>query len=444
MKYKILAVDDDKLVQFSIKSVFMEESQMYELYTAFNGLEAITLASTLLPDIILMDIEMPVMDGLEALRELKNNFHTKDIPVIMITGNRSLAEAFRAGAIDYISKPVDRIELQARVKSTLSLFKLLNDVTMQAEQLELQAAKIEAQKFTLEAQKDELEEHREQLEMQHDLLLQQTLILENQKRDLEQQQRRLHFKTLELEIQNQKLQDAHQRSDDLLLNILPYEVAEQLKNKGFVEPKQYKKVSVLFTDFKGFTKIAEQLTSRELIKELDICFEKFDEIIERHYIEKIKTIGDSYMCVGGLPLRNKSNPIDVTLAGLKMQEFMDSYNKLKRSLGQPEWELRVGIHTGEVMAGVIGKKKFAYDIWGDTVNTASRMETAGMQGKVNVSESTYKYIKRFFDCTYRGKIEAKNKGTIDMYFVHGLKPEFSLNGSPTTPNKDFLEILSTF
>jgi class 3 adenylate cyclase/CheY-like chemotaxis protein len=442
MKYKVLAVDDNKMILSIIRIAFKEESQI-EIFTALNGVEAIEMAKELMPDIILMDFEMPVMNGIEALISLKSNFHTKDIPVIMITATRTLADAFSAGAIDFIHKPIDKLELLARVKSTLSLFKLLNDVTAQAEQLELQAAKIEAQKFTLEAQKEELEEQRDMLESQQILLLEQTKTLENQKKGLEQQQRRLHFKTLELEIQNQKLGDANRRSDELLLNILPYEVAEQLKNKGYVEPKHYKRVSVLFTDFKGFTKIAEQLTSREIIKELDICFEKFDEIIEQHYIEKIKTIGDSYMCVGGLPLRNKSNPIDVTLAGLKMQEFMVSYNQLKRSLGQPEWDLRLGIHTGEVMAGVIGKKKFAYDIWGDTVNTASRMESSGMQGQVNVSGNTYKYIKRFFDCTYRGKIEAKNKGIIDMYFVNGLKPEFSLNGSPTTPNQDFLEVLST-
>jgi class 3 adenylate cyclase len=149
------------------------------------------------------------------------------------------------------------------------------------------------------------------------------------------------------------------------------------------------------------------------------------------------------MCAGGLPIRNKSNPIDMVLTGLQIQKFMNEYNAEKRKAGHPEWGLRCGVHTGSVIAGVIGKKKFAYDIWGDTVNTAARMETAGDVGKVNISGATYKYVKDLFDCTYRGKIEAKNKGEIDMYFVNGLLPEYQQDGDTSLPNSKFLEILST-
>lgn len=213
------------------------------------------------------------------------------------------------------------------------------------------------------------------------------------------------------------------RSDKLLLNILPEETAEELKNKGSATPKHYDKVSVLFTDFKGFTKIAEKLTPAELVEELNNCFLKFDRIIDKYNLEKIKTIGDAYMCAGGIPIANDTNPVDIVHAGLEIKEFMENLKKEREARGEDFWELRIGIHTGPVIAGVVGKNKFAYDIWGDAVNTASRMESSGIPGKVNISGETYTLIKDQFECTYRGKIQAKNKGEIDMYIVDKLKKE---------------------
>lgn len=248
----------------------------------------------------------------------------------------------------------------------------------------------------------------------------------------------------EIEIQKEFIEDQKKKSDELLLNILPFETAEQLKKKGFAKSKQYKLVSILFTDFKDFSKLADVMDSQELIKELNVYIQKFDEIIEGHYIEKIKTIGDAYMCAGGLPLRNKSNPIDVTLAGLKIQKFMRDYAAEKRKNGEAVWQLRLGIHTGDVVAGVIGKKKFAYDIWGDAVNKASRMEQAGEIEKVNVSGDTYEHIKDYFDCTYRGKVEVKNNGELEMYFVNRLKEEYSDDADGTIPNAEFLKILAKY
>jgi class 3 adenylate cyclase len=212
------------------------------------------------------------------------------------------------------------------------------------------------------------------------------------------------------------------RSDKLLLNILPEETAEELKEKGSATPKHYDKVSVLFTDFKGFTKIAEKLTPQELVAELNQCFLEFDKIIDKHNLEKIKTIGDAYMCAGGIPKANDTNPMDVVAAGLEIKEYMENLKMERESRGEDYWELRIGIHTGSVIAGVVGKNKFAYDIWGDAVNTASRMESSGIPGKVNISGTTYELIKDKFECTYRGKIQAKNKGEIDMYIVeNGLR-----------------------
>jgi class 3 adenylate cyclase len=213
------------------------------------------------------------------------------------------------------------------------------------------------------------------------------------------------------------IENEKDRSDRLLLNILPFETAEELKEKGSATPKQYSMVSVLFTDFKGFTTIAEKLTPEQLVEELNHCFLEFDLIIDKHNLEKIKTIGDSYMCAGGIPVANTTNPIDVVRAGLEIQEYMNRLKSERYANGQDCWELRVGIHTGKVIAGVVGKNKFAYDIWGDAVNVASRMESSGAPGKVNISGDTYELVKDIFTCEYRGKVKAKNKGEIDMYFV---------------------------
>jgi class 3 adenylate cyclase/tetratricopeptide (TPR) repeat protein len=223
----------------------------------------------------------------------------------------------------------------------------------------------------------------------------------------------------EIERQRDEIDYERKRSDKLLLNILPGEIAEELKEKGSATAKQYETVSVLFTDFKGFTMIAEKLTPEELVKELDICFLAFDKIIDKHGLEKIKTIGDAYMCAGGIPVENTTNPVDIVKAGLEIKDYMENLKAEREAKGEAFWELRIGIHTGSVVAGVVGKNKFAYDIWGDAVNTASRMESSGIPGKVNISGTTYSLVKDKFQCTYRGKVKAKNKGEIDMYIVEG-------------------------
>lgn len=231
----------------------------------------------------------------------------------------------------------------------------------------------------------------------------------------------LHKQKNEIERQKDEIEIQRERSDKLLLNILPEETAEELKEKGSATPKHYELVSVLFTDFKGFTNIAEKLTPQELVAELNNCFLAFDNIIDKHKLEKIKTIGDAYMCAGGIPVENTSNPIDIVKAGLEIKTYMENLKQERESKGEDFWELRIGIHTGPVVAGVVGKNKFAYDIWGDAVNTASRMESSGVPGKVNISGETYNLVMDRFNCTHRGKVKAKNKGEIDMYIVEGQK-----------------------
>ncbi len=207
------------------------------------------------------------------------------------------------------------------------------------------------------------------------------------------------------------------KSDDLLLNILPNETADELKRWGMSPARHYESVTVMFTDFRGFTQISEQLTPQRVVSELDLCFRAFDDITSRYQIEKIKTIGDSYMCVGGLPKENRTHARDVVNAALEMQRYMAVLKREKQKFGDPFFEMRVGVHSGPVVAGIVGFKKFAYDLWGDTVNTASRMEATCEVGKVNISGATYALVQRYFECRHRGKIAAKNKGEIDMYFA---------------------------
>lgn len=234
-----------------------------------------------------------------------------------------------------------------------------------------------------------------------------------------------------------EMEQEKRKSDQLLLNILPEEVAKELRYKGTVQPIQYQSVSVMFTDFKGFSKIAETMTPKELIKELDICFSYFDSLMDRYHLEKLKTIGDSYMCAGGIPVIKNTHPVDIVLAALEIQSLMIEAKKLRNILKLPFWELRLGIHTGTLIAGVIGEKKFAYDVWGDTVNLASRMEGSGTPDRINISWSTYNLVKDFFECEYRGELEAKNKGLVSMYYVNGIKKELCLEDETRVPSYRF-------
>lgn len=247
----------------------------------------------------------------------------------------------------------------------------------------------------------------------------------------------------ELEVSKNIAEEERRKNEKLLLNILPVDIAQELKDKGATEPILYENVSVMFTDFKGFTQIAEVLSPQELIRDLDACFVQFDKITERYKLEKLKTIGDSYMCAGGIPKRNQTHAIDSVLAALEIQAFMNLMKQIKADQGLPFWELRLGIHSGPLVAGVIGEKKFAYDVWGDTVNTASRMESSGTPGKINISGTTHHMIKEVFDCEYRGKVNAKNKGEVEMFYVLGLKKEFSVSEDSRTPNESFWKYYET-
>ena len=222
-----------------------------------------------------------------------------------------------------------------------------------------------------------------------------------------------------------------EKTEALLANVLPKNTASEIMEKGKATKIKYNFVTVLFSDIQGFTKIAEEMNPEVLIDELDKFFFYFDSVVEKFGIEKIKTIGDAYMCAGGIPEKNRTNPVEVILAALEMKGYMKKLKETSELEGMKYWDIRIGIHTGTVVAGVVGQKKLSYDIWGDTVNTASRMESSGEAGKINISGTTYEFVKEFFTCEFRGKMPVKYKGELEMYFVNGIVPELcDENGGP--------------
>ncbi len=211
----------------------------------------------------------------------------------------------------------------------------------------------------------------------------------------------------------QIIKEEQQKSDRLLLNILPKSVADELKETGKATTKKYDNVTILFTDFKDFTALVASIPAVKLVEELNDIFGRFDDIMDEFQIEKIETIGDAYMAACGLPEENSDHALKCVGAAQRMISFLIERNRKSKI----QWNMRVGIHSGPVVAGVVGKKKFAYDLFGDTINTASRIETNGEEGKINISESTYNLIKGNYTCIPRGQIHAKGKGKLDMYFV---------------------------
>lgn len=235
---------------------------------------------------------------------------------------------------------------------------------------------------------------------------------------------------------NEDLVRINEKTEALLANVLPKDTAEELMARGKVAKTKYNFVTVLFSDIQGFTQIAEEMNPEVLIDELDRFFFHFDSVVEKYRIEKIKTIGDAYMCAGGIPEKNRTNPVEVVLAALEMQDYMKKLKEDSLTRGIKYWDIRIGIHTGTVIAGVVGQKKLSYDIWGDTVNIASRMESSGEGGKINISGATWEFVKDFFECEYRGRMPVKYKGELEMYFVKGILPD--LRDENGLPNERFM------
>lgn len=357
MKATILLVDDEPENLQIISDYLSEENPDYKVMQAKNGKIALKLAEKEKPDLLLTDWNMPGLTGLELTKLFKLRPEFKEIPVVMQTANTEdsqLKEAFENGVMDYIKKPISKLELLARVNSAIALSK------------------------------------------------------------------------------------SKRRTEELLLKIFPSEVAEELKERDEVTPKYFKDTSILFADIKGFSSTARRLkdTPEILVKKLDECFDNLDNLAAKYKVERIKTIGDCYMAVAGIPIETKDHAIRMVLMALAMQDYMESTNK--NSQDNEPWQVRIGINSGDLVAGVIGNAKFAYDVWGDSVNLASRMESTGQVGKVHISSSTYELIKDYFDCEKRPElVNAKNIGEVQTYFVRGIKPNLSIDGKGLKPNEEF-------
>ena len=238
----------------------------------------------------------------------------------------------------------------------------------------------------------------------------------------------------------QNLNQERRKSDQLLRSVLPESIARELKELSGCSRLITKARQCSSPTSSVLPRLPSSFSPQELIEELDSCFREFDQIANKHKLEKIKTIGDAYMAVGGVPLPNNTHAVDCVLAALEIRDLIVRLREKEMAESRPYWEIRVGIHSGDLVAGVVGQEKFSYDVWGDTVNTASRLESSGVAGRVNISGATYELVQDFFDCEFRGQVAAKNKGAIDMYFVNGLRRELSVDGAGQAANQKFLEL----
>lgn len=359
----VLVVDDDEDNREVLSRRLLRDG--CEVMLAETGRQALRMVRRYKFDLILLDIMMPEMDGMMVLGELKKDPKLSRLPVIMISAVdeiESVVRCIELGADDYLPKPFNRVVLRARINA----------------------------------------------------LLERKILQDNEMR-----------KTAELERALLDIEEAKKKTEELLLNILPPSVAEELQAHGTVQPMYFEDVTIAFADFVGFTLSTEQLPADELVEVLHQYFTAFDNIMKRYGLEKLKTIGDCYMFVGGLPIRSTSHPVDTVLAAFEMLRVTENMAKD----GRTGWQLRIGIHTGPVVAGVVGIHKFTFDIWGDAVNFSSRMEASGAAGRVNLSPNTFARVKDFFSCEKRERVKLKDGREVEMYFVNGIASGLTANRS---------------
>jgi adenylate cyclase len=365
----ILIVDDSPAQRLALVAI-LTAAGFQRIYTCDHALAAFELLQQQPVDLILMDVSMPLINGIEACRRIKSQPALHDIPIIMVTASVEVADleaAFEAGATDYIVKPPHQIELLARVRASLRL------------------------KYEMDQRKAKEAE-----------LRQLTVDLAQALKSLDEKHRLLQLE--------------QEKSERLLLNILPKPVAERLKQGQQVIADDFPSVTVLFADIVDFTALAARMPAQDVVALLNAVFSRFDWLAERHGLEKIKTIGDAYMVVGGLPTPCPGHAQAVAAFALDVLQILQGDEHTSRLL-----RVRIGMHTGPVVAGVIGTKKFIYDLWGDTVNTASRMQMVSNPNTIQVSEATYQHLKDTFVLEERGVIPVKGKGDMRVYYLLGKK-----------------------
>lgn len=364
----ILVADDDDSNRNLLGRLLQPEK--YQLKYACNGQEVLEMLSAGNIDLLLLDLVMPGASGFEVLRTIRGAEETRDIPIVMISGVDETAKVvacLEAGADDYVLKPFNAVLLRARVR---------------------------------------------------------VLLDRKQARDLER------VKTEELRVAVLQLDNERKAAEQMLLNILPRSTSEELRINGKVSPTYFEDVTIIFTDFVSFTASTEKLTTDELVSTLNDYFTAFDSIVDRYGLEKLKTVGDSYIFLSGLPERTPSHPVDAVLASMEMLQYVETRQQANIT---PAWSMRIGIHTGSVVAGVVGTRKFAFDVWGDAVNFASRMVSSGGTNRINFSERAFQRCKDFFLCSHRGFVEIKGNRKAEMYFVDAVIPALLEHGGTDCP-----------
>jgi class 3 adenylate cyclase len=363
-----ILIVDDKLENIRFLSNFLAK-QGYQVRKAINGQAALMAARTVSPDLILLDINMPGMGGYEVCEKLKQESQTSSIPIIFLSAGDDIDDkirAFQVGGVDYITKPFQLEEALVRIQTHLKVQSLQKKLLVRNEELQQTVTALQKTQAALEASEAALQESQEQTER-------------------------------------------------LLLNILPLSIAERLKQDTSAIAEHFDDVTILFADIVGFTPLSTRIKPAELVNLLNEIFSNFDELTEKHGLEKIKTIGDAYMVVGGLPVPKPDHAEAVAQMALDMQgaiaHFQAKYSE--------QLHIRIGINTGSVVAGVIGTKKFIYDLWGDAVNVASRMESSGVPGKIQVTEATYERLKERYKFEKRGQVDVKGRGDMTTYWLVG-------------------------
>lgn len=414
-KPRVLVADDQPALVTLLRHKLVQKG--YDVLTAQNGEDALELTRTEYPDIILSDVDMPAMDGFEFCEAVKKDSRLHKIPIILITSMVTtdyIMKGIEVGADNYLTKPFDDETLYSKIEE------LLSNPPVPFNHDETVTVTIEGNDYEVQADYSRLV----------------NLLISTYKNTLAQNVQLSKMQS-NLNAANKELKLTKKEHEELIQNIFPEKIAESLLAYGTVNPERYEDATIMFTDFSGFTKIVPDLSPEKLIDNLSFYFDRFDDFSSQHNLIKIKTIGDSYMAVGGIPERNRSHPIDTTLAALKIVDFVRSFKEKNRS-DIPFLPIRVGIHTGNAVVGVIGKSRFAYDIWGGTVNIASRLEQHSPENAINISETTYNRIKEFFVCEARGDVDTKYIGSVSMYTVKRIKPEYSEDEDGLFPNRLFI------
>ena len=401
---RTLVIAEDSRVQAMILKRALE-SRGHAVHWGTNGAEALALTREHRPAMLVSDVEMPVMNGHALCQAVKADPDLRHIPVLIVTSlaaTSDILEGLRDGADAYVTKPYEPDHILERIDHLLAQ-DLADD--RPGEPLDLDYG---GQTMRLDVSRRQL---LNLLLSTYENILQQNSKLAEMHRDLADA--------------NRQVQESLRKTQELLYKVFPRQIADELAGSGQSQPRHFDSVSVVFTDFVGFTRIAETMSPRELIDDLERYFLRFDQLLAACHMEKLKTIGDAYMAAGGVPEPNGSHPIDAALYAIGLREIVADIARNRQGSGLKPFPIRIGIHTGPLVAGVIGEQRFLYDLWGDTVNLASRMESGGAAGQINVSEATQRLVEPFFECTPRGQIEVKGKGAVGMFFLERLKPEFS-------------------